>query len=46
MKLTITTDGSVKRILKDGTLVAANAYTHSIEVNPGDITLYTWKKSK
>lgn len=45
MKLTIATDESVKRILKDGTLVAANTYTHSIEVDPGDITLYTWKKS-
>lgn len=46
MKLTVVTDESVKRILKDGTLVPANAYAHSVEVAPGDMTLYTWEKNK
>ncbi len=44
MKLTIATDEPVKRILKDGTLVPANAYAHSLEVDPGDMILYTWEK--
>lgn len=46
MKLTIATDGSVKRILKDGTWVPANVYSPSIEVGPGDMTLYTWEKNR
>lgn len=44
MKLTIVTDESVKKILKDGTLVPANAYARSLEVDPGDMALYTWEK--
>lgn len=42
MKLTIATDDRVKRVLKDGTLVPANAYTPSIEVDPGDVVVYMW----
>lgn len=44
MKLTIETDESVKRILKDGTMIQANVYAHSVEVDAGDIILFTWEK--
>ena len=43
MKLTIVTDETVKRVLKDGTLVNANRYTHTLEVDPGDVVIYTWE---
>lgn len=46
MKLTIVTDDRVKRVLKDGTLVPVNAYTPSIEVDPGDVVVYAWARMK
>ncbi|MBX3255315.1 MAG: hypothetical protein KF862_14335 [Chitinophagaceae bacterium] len=46
MKLTITTDEPVQRVLKDGTLVKAGAYTNTIEVDPGDVIIYTWEKNR
>jgi hypothetical protein len=42
LKLTVNADDLVKRVLKDGTLVPANAYTHTIEVDPGDVAIFTW----
>ena len=45
MKMTILTDETVKRVLKDGTLVNANAYTPTLEVDPGDIAIYTWEEN-
>jgi len=45
MKMTIVTDDTVKRVLKDGTLVSANRYTHTLEVDPGDIIIYTWEEN-
>lgn len=44
MKLTIYTDDAVKKVLKDGTLVPANTYTPTTEVDPGDMVIYSWKK--
>jgi hypothetical protein len=46
MKLTVVVDERVKKILKDGTLVQANAYTPTVEVDPGDVVIYTWEKNK
>ena len=37
-------DASVKRILKDGSIVAANAYESSMEVEAGDAVIYMFKK--
>jgi hypothetical protein len=42
MKLTIACDPMVKRILKDGSAVPANAYTPTIVVDPGDVAIYQW----
>ena len=44
MPLTVFTDDSVKKVLKDATLVPANAYTPTIEVDPGDAVIYTWEE--
>ncbi len=40
MKLIISTDDSVKKVLKDGTLIPANEYANSTEVEPGDVAIY------
>lgn len=42
MKLTIMTNPGVQRVLKDGMLVPANAYTGTLEIDPGDMLVYTW----
>ncbi|MDR0538630.1 MAG: hypothetical protein LBH04_11420 [Tannerellaceae bacterium] len=44
MRLTTVLDDSAKRILKDGTIVPANAYSNTMTVDPGDIMLYMWEK--
>lgn len=46
MKLTLAADERVKKVLKDGTLVQANVYTNTIEVDPGDVVIYTWEKNR
>lgn len=46
MKLTMAADPSVKKVLKDGTIVAASAYANTTEVDPGDAIIFTWPKSK
>ncbi|HTN08732.1 hypothetical protein [Agriterribacter sp.] len=46
MKLTIVADKSVKKVLKDGTIIAASAYTNTIAVDPGDAMIYTWEKNR
>jgi len=40
MKLIIYTDDTVKRVLKDGTIIPANEYANATEVEPGDMTVY------
>ncbi|GAA4315249.1 hypothetical protein GCM10023143_26500 [Compostibacter hankyongensis] len=42
MELTIHCDGGVKKVLKDGSLVPANAYLPTLEVDPGDMAVYQW----
>lgn len=42
MKLTFCAEPSVKRILKDGSIVPADAYTGALEVDPGDAIIYMW----
>ncbi|MDR1583331.1 MAG: beta-galactosidase [Prevotellaceae bacterium] len=45
MRLTLIVDDSVKKIQKDGTIIPANTYANTIEVDPGDAVVYTWKKN-
>lgn len=42
MKLTFFADDSVRRILKDGSIVPSGAYTGVLEVDPGDAVIYMW----
>ena len=39
-------DDTVKKVLKDGTLVPASAYENSLELDPGDAAIYTFPKEK
>jgi len=40
MKLIISTDDSVKKVLKDGTMIPASDYANATEVEPGDVAIY------
>ena len=40
MQCTFFADSSVKRVLKDGSLVNADKYTPTLNVQPGDILIY------
>ena len=42
MQLTTEFGPGVKRVLKDGTLVPAESYTATLEVDPGDVAVFTW----
>ena len=43
MKLSLECDAKVKKVLKDGSVVPANVYQNSTEIDPGDIAIYMWK---
>lgn len=42
MKLIISTDETVKKVLKDGTLIPASEYTSATEVEAGDAAIYMY----
>ncbi|MGV3763203.1 beta-galactosidase [Parapedobacter sp.] len=42
MSVTIEGDERLKRVLKDGSTVDANAYISTLPVAPGDILVYSW----
>lgn len=42
MKLIIATDTTVKKVLKDGTLIPASDYANATEVEPGDVAIYCY----
>lgn len=42
MKLTFAADDTMKRILKDGSIVPANSYTGTLSVLPGDIMIFMY----
>lgn len=44
MNLTILGDDKLKKVLKDGTVVPANLYTSTMEVEPGDAAIYMLPK--
>jgi hypothetical protein len=45
MQLTIKGDDQLKKVLKDGTIVPANVYVETMEVDPGDAAIYMWERS-
>jgi len=46
MTLYIECENNVKRVLKDGSEISANAYQPQMEIDPGDIAIYTWNTDK
>jgi hypothetical protein len=45
MKLTIDCDKGVYKINKDGSKVNADVYQRSLEIEPGDIAIYSWNNN-
>jgi len=46
INVTLYGDDSVKKVLKDGTVVPANAYESSMEVDPGDAEIFMFPTAK
>ncbi len=46
MTIVIIGDDSLKRVLKDGTVVSAKRYDPKLEIGPGDIAIYTFPTKK
>ncbi len=44
--MTILGDDTLKKVLKDGSVVKASAYTNTIEMEPGDIAVYMFPTKK
>jgi len=42
MSLTMSGDSSLKRVIKDGTMVPANAYDSTIDVEAGDVVIFSY----
>lgn len=45
MKLTIAADETVKKVLKDGTSAPLKTYSETVNVESGDMVIYTWKNN-
>jgi len=46
MTIVISGDASLQRVLKDGSIVNADVYDHSTEIEPGDIAVYLFPTKK
>ena len=46
LPITILGDKSLKRVLKDGTVVAASSYASTTEIEPGDVAIYMYPTKK
>ncbi len=46
INLTVAGDETLKKVLKDGTIVPASAYESSIELDPGDAAIYMFSTEK
>ena len=46
INVTVYGDESVKKVLKDGTVVAASAYENSMELDPGDAEIFMFPTAK
>ena len=44
MTLSIETDKTVKRVMKNGTITPVRGSSEIVEVEPGDVVIYTWGK--
>lgn len=44
MKLNITVDKNVNKVLKNGTITPLDSNSEMVDVGPGDMTIYTWKE--
>ncbi len=43
MTLNIKTDDTVKKVIKDATLIPVNSTSEKVEIDPGDMAIFTWK---
>ena len=46
MNLTLSGDESLKKVLKDGTIVPASIYAKTIDLEPGDAAIYVYTITK
>lgn len=46
LPITILGDESLKRVLKDGSVVKASAYSNTTEIEPGDVAIYRYPTKK
>ena len=46
INVTVYGDESVKKVLKDGTIVPASAYENSMELDPGDAEIFMFPSVK
>ena len=46
LPMTILGDESLKRVLKDGTVVKASSYSNTTEIEPGDVAVYMYPTKK
>jgi len=46
MNLIVAGDETLKKVLKDGTIVSASTYESSIELDPGDAAIYMFSTEK
>jgi hypothetical protein len=44
MQLNISTDKTVQKVLKDGTFAKLNNFSEEVNIDPGDLIIYTWKE--
>jgi hypothetical protein len=43
MTFTIKTEDTVKRVLKDANIIPVNNASEKVEIDPGDIAIFTWE---
>jgi hypothetical protein len=43
MSLTLSGDSSLKRVLKDGSIVPASSYASTIDVEAGDLVIFNYE---
>lgn len=46
INLTVFGDESLKKVLKDGTVVPASAYDSSMELDPGDVAVFMFPANR
>ena len=46
INLTVAGDKNLKKVLKDGTVVSAGAYESTVELDPGDASIFMFQNEK